>query len=163
MLLLLVSFLVLTGILIRQIYFTIKERFGDKKRLSLIALMSLILILAVFYPFGIINFERFEGNNLLFAQIEGSANCTVTFKFKADFTFTKRTICFGIEDVSGTYQLKGDTVFLTKPSNRLSGIDYAYGVIEKNPGVNTKCLRFYKSSTDTNGIAFAIIENKLPN
>ncbi|MVZ65372.1 hypothetical protein GQF61_05855 [Sphingobacterium sp. DK4209] len=74
-LILVIIFLGLGVALTRQIYFLIKEKFTDKKRIIIIGLLTLVLLLTFKKPFGLIDFDKLEGGNVLIAKREGSANC----------------------------------------------------------------------------------------
>lgn len=164
-LLLIVSFLVLTVLLFRQIYISIREKFIDKQRLIVIAILTLTLVLPIFYPGGLVNFEKFESESILIAQREGAANCLTTLKLKANKKFSERTVCFGITEITGTYKLKGDTIFFDYDSpNRQENESYKFAII-KNSDLNNKkhkgdLIRF-KNNSDTTGIALWIIKNEL--
>lgn len=164
-LILIVTFLVLTVLLFRQIYFSIKEKFIDKQRLFVIGFLTLTLVLPIFFPGGLVNFEKFESESILIAQREGAANCLTTLKLKANKKFNERTICFGITEITGTYNLKGDTIFFDYDSPSRQGNKYYKFAIIKNVDSINKThkgdLVRFKDNSDTTGIAFWIIKNEL--
>lgn len=86
-----------------QLHLAIQEKLVNKRRHILIGFLTFVLILTFFKPFGIINFDKLEGKNVLVAQREGAANCMTTFKLKNDFTFKELNVCFGVSKVNGTY------------------------------------------------------------
>lgn len=164
-LLLILSFLVLTVLLFRQIYISIKEKFVDKQRLIVIVILSVTLVLPIFFPGGLINFEKFESESILIAQREGSANCLTTLKLKANKKFNERTVCFGITEITGTYNIKGDTIFFVYDSpSRQENESYKFAIIKNSDPNNKKhkgdLVRF-KNNSDTTGIALWIIKNEL--
>lgn len=164
-LLLILTFLVLTVLLFRQIYISIKEKFSDKPRLIVIGTLTLTLLLPFFFPGGIVNFEKFESESILIAQREGVANCLTTLKLKANNEFKERNVCFGITEISGTYYQKGDTIFFDYDSPSRQGNRYYKFAIIKNVDTNNKkhkgdFVRF-KDYSDTTGITFGIIKYEL--
>jgi hypothetical protein len=108
---LVVVFFVLLILLLLQLFLAIKEKFSDRQRLLIIAMLTIVLVLAFFNPAGIIDFERFEGSDILIAQREGAANCMTTFKLKENNKFTEKSVCFGMTEIKGDYKLKNDTIF----------------------------------------------------
>jgi len=164
-LLLIISFLVLTFLLFRQIYISIKEKFIDKQRLIVIAILTLTLVIPVFFPAGLINFEKFESESILIAQREGAANCLTTLKLKKNKKFNERTVCFGITEITGTYKLIGDTIFFDYDSpSRQQNKYYKFAIIKNVDSNNKKYkgdLVRFEDNSDTTGIALWIIKNEL--
>jgi len=164
-LLLIVSFIVLAVLLLRQIYISIKEKLIDKQRLIVITILTLTLAIPFFFPGGLINFEKFESESILIAQREGTANCLTTLKLKANKKFNERTVCFGSTEITGTYNLKGDTIFFDYDSpSRQENESYKFAIIKNSDPNNKKhkgnLVRF-KDNSDTTGIALWIIKNEL--
>lgn len=151
--------------LIRQIYCLIKENFADKKRLINIGLLTLVLTLTFLKPFGLIDFDKLEGDNVLIAEREGSANCMTTLKLKDNFTFSERSICFGMTETKGNYYLQNDTIYFYKVRlGRHENEFYKFAVIEPskfNKDGKHFCLKRYKSLTDTIGNELWITKNEL--
>jgi hypothetical protein len=132
----------------------IRHKFRDKDKLKG-AIASLIILIAVFlFPYGLIDFEQFEGKDYIVAQREGSANCTTTLKIKENNQFVLKHICFGYEEEKGTYKMKGDTIFLVfdktlekafvvmslkreNYENKLGELDYFRGGNYTNPLILT--------------------------
>jgi hypothetical protein len=108
-----IFYIVLAITLIYQVYWIIKERFKNKKRNIIVVVMSCMLGIMFFWRNGIINFDKWEGNDLLIAVREGSANCTTTLKLKSNNKFIEKSICFGMSEVRGDYLLKGDSIFFS--------------------------------------------------
>jgi len=164
-LLLIISFLVLTFLLFRQIYISIKEKFIDKQRLIVIAILTLTLVIPVFFPAGLINFEKFESESILIAQREGAANYLTTLKLKKNKKFNERTVCFGITEITGTYKLIGDTIFFDYDSpSRQQNKYYKFAIIKNVDSNNKKYkgdLVRFEDNSDTTGIALWIIKNEL--
>ena len=164
-LLLAVVYLGLAIALVRQMYFLIKEKFTDKQRLFNVGLLTIVLALTFYKPFGLIDFDKLEGGNLLIAEREGSANCKTTLKLKDDFTFRERNVCFGVTEIKGNYHLQNDTIYFDNVNlGRHESEFYKFGVIRPTKFSNSKILgdliRF-KSLTDTIGHELWITKNEL--
>jgi len=164
-LILVVIYLGLGLALIRQIYFLIKEKFTDKSRLINIGLLTIVLILTFLKPFGLIDFEKLEGDNILVAEREGSANCMTTLKLKDDFTFSERSVCFGVTEIKGEFHIQNDTIYFDNVSfGRDENEFYKFAIIEQSKfnkdGKHFELTR-YKSLTDTIGHKLWITKNEL--
>ena len=151
--------------LLRQIYFTVKEKFKQKQRLILIGLLTIVLLLTYFKPLGIIDFDRFEGTDVLIAEREGAANCLTTLKFKDDYTFREKIGCFGILEIKGTFRVVNDTIYFDNIQlGRQVESFYKYAVIKPtkfdNPKILGDLIR-YKDLTDTVGHFLLITKNDL--
>jgi hypothetical protein len=130
-LVLVVVYLGLAISLVIIIFLAVKEKLVYKSRLLLIGLLTIVLALTFYKPFGLINFDKLEGDNLLIAEREGAANCMTTLKLKDDFTFRERTVCFGITEIKGNYHLQNDTIFFDNVSvGRHEDEFYKFAVIE---------------------------------
>src|SRR6187402_1840516 len=70
-LILVVVYGVLIISLLYQIYLAIQEKFKSTQRLISISIAAVVLVLIYFKPYGIINFEKLQGNDLLIAEREG--------------------------------------------------------------------------------------------
>ncbi len=151
--------------LIRQIYFLIREKFSDKTRLINIGLLTIVLTLTFLKPFGLIDFEKLEGDNVLVAEREGAANCMTTLKLKDDFTFSERSVCFGVTEIKGKYHIQNDTIYFDNVSlSRDENEFYKFAIIEPSKfdkdGKHFDLTR-YKSLTDTIGHELWITKNEL--
>ncbi len=162
---LLTVYYVLAAVLIVQLFFAIREKFSDRKQIFVITLLTLVLTLTFFYPKGLISFDTLEGKVLLVAQREGAADCLTTFKIKEDNKFVERSVCFGVTETKGNYQVKNDTIFF---SNISLGRDdkeyYEFAVIKKQDIQNKRILGDlvrYKNFYDTIGNKLWIIKNDL--
>ena len=163
LLLLIIYFLLLVALLLIQAYFSIREKFNNRQRLFVAALMTVVLALSFLYPGGLINFDKLESDSILIAQREGVANCMTTLKLRQDCSFTERNVCFGVTETTGTYKIKGDSVFFENISlGRNKSNFYKFAVIKKQE-INTKKysgdLVRYKDYSDTTGLALQIIKN----
>jgi hypothetical protein len=165
-LLLVTLFFILLSILFRQIFLAIKERFRNKRRLALVALLTAVLGLTSFKPSGLVNFEKLEGNDILVAEREGSANCLTIFKLKEDNKFTEKRSCFGMTKIEGTYRAVNDTIyFKTLRLARHENDYYNFAVIR--PSIFFKDnehfnLVMFKDLSDTTGYELLITKNDLP-
>ena len=150
--------------LIRQTYLAVKEKSSNKSRLITIGLLTLVLTITFIKPFGIIDFDKLEGENLLTAQREGAANCTTTFKLKDNFTFKERNVCFGVSEVKGTYRISNDTIYFeTVKRGKQEDIKYEFGVIEEleHYTENKYALKLFINKNDTIGFRYFIGRNDL--
>jgi len=163
--LLILYFLVLTVLLLRQAFFAIREKFKYRQRLFLIGLMTVVLVLSFLNPGGLIDFSRFERDSVFIAQSEGAANCMTTLKLRDDKTFIERNICFGLTEITGTYSIKGDTFFFDKVSlDRHESEFYKFAVIKNRETKSEKYLGdlvLYKDYSDMTGRELRIIKNEL--
>lgn len=166
------SFLILAGTYLGlaisffgQIYLTIKERFKRKERLLTLGLLATVLLLTFYKPFGLVDFEKFERDNVLVADREGAANCLTTLKLKDDFTFKERIGCFGISETTGTYRFINDTIYFDNIDlGRHEESFYKFAIIKSSKSNNTKILGElirYKDLTDTIGHELWITKNDL--
>jgi len=158
-------FLGLAIALLRHIFIAAKEKLTDKHRLLTIGLLAAVLCLTYLFPFGIINFDRLSGNDLLVAQREGAANCMTTFKLKDNNTFTERSVCFGVTESKGNYKILRDTIFFENVEiGRHEDGFYKFAVIRPSK-FNTDSNRFdlvrFKGVGDTTGHELWIIKNEL--
>ena len=151
--------------LLRQLYFLIKGKFKQKNRFPLVALLTVVLLLTYFKPLGIVDFDKLEGNDILVAEREGSANCLTTLKLKDDFTFRERIGCFGVSEIKGTFRVVKDTIYFDNVQfGRGENDFYKFAVIKPSMFDNSKILGDlirYKNSTDTVGHELWITKNEL--
>ncbi len=166
------AFILLAGVyvglaiaLLRQIYLVIKEKFTDKQRLFVVGLLTTVLVLTFFKPFGLIDFDKLEGGDLLIAEREGAANCMTTLKLKDDFTFRERNVCFGVTEIKGSYHIQNDTIYFDNVNvGRHEDEFYKFAVIRPSIFSNSKIITDlirYKDLTDTTGHVLWITKNKL--
>ena len=164
-LLLIICFLILTGILIGQTYYSIREKGANKDRLYLVGFMALILAVSFLFPNGLINFESLERGTVLIAQREGAANCRTVLRLKSNKKFMERNVCLGVTETTGTYRLEGDTVYFENSSSgRFEDDHYQFAVIRKTKGKNgidVNDLVRFRNHSDTIGVALWIVQNDL--
>jgi len=163
--LLVIAYLILGVLLLRQLFFAFKEKFKDKQGLVIIGTLVAVLTMTFLKPNGLINFDKLQGKDLLVAEREGAANCMTTFKLKENNTFIERSVCFGVMEIKGKYVLKGDTIFFKDiGSVRHEKGYYKFAVIQKSDSEKTKYLGdlvMYKSYSDTIKRELWITKNEL--
>lgn len=120
-------FLILSMAVLFQFVEIIREKFSDKSKLKKTCFSGISLLLIFLFPAGIIPFEKLEDKPLLVANRKGVANCMSTLKLKKNKTYLFKEICFGVDEQTGKYEVKGDTVFFNS-YNRIS--KYSYAVIK---------------------------------
>lgn len=151
--------------LVRQFYLGIKDRFKQKSRFINIGLLTSVLLLTFFMPFGLIDFDKLEGNDVLVASREGAANCMTTLKLKHNFTFTERNVCFGVTETKGTYRVVNDTIYFDNIQlGRHEDRFYKFAVIKPTKFDNSKIfgdIIRYRDLTDTMGNELWITKNEL--
>lgn len=164
---LLLSFVyfILTIILFRQLYFSIKEKLANKTRLLTIGILILVLTLVFYKPYGLINFDQLQGDDILIAEREGSANCMTTFKLKDNYTFREKSVCFGVTEVKGKYYLLNDTIFFSNVNvGRNEDAFYQFALIKPSMFISDGKhfdLIFYMNIKDTIGYELWITKNEL--
>ena len=156
------AFLVLAIIGIIQIGKAINEKFVNKIRNWTIGIMIIGLGLIFIKPSGIINFDKLEGENLFIAQREGAANCMTTFKLKPNNKFKERSVCFGVSEVRGNYEIRNDTIFFSSVSVPRGGEEYyEYAIIQKSKYNDKEALFRFRSTADTTGNELWITKNEI--
>ena len=163
--LLIIIYLALAFLLLRQLFFAIREKFIDKQRVVIIGTLVFVLTVTLLKPNGLINFDKIQGKDLLVAEREGVANCMTTLKLKENNTFIERSVCFGVIEIKGNYEIKGDTIFFKDIGFvRHESEYYKFAVIQQSDSEKTKYLGdmvMYKSYNDTTGRDLWITKNEL--
>ena len=153
--------------LLYQIYLAIREKFKNTQRLISIGIVAVVLVLIYFRPDGIINFEKFQGNDLLIAEREGAANCNTTLKLKESNKFIEKSICFGVSEITGKYSIKGDSIFFSDVQlGRDKSEYYQFAVIKQSASENKKIigeLKRFMNYSDTLPHELWITKNELKN
>ncbi len=160
---LLITFIYLGLILLIQIFQIFKNRFNDKRKNINVIILAVILTTTGFFPFGLINFENFEGQDLIVAQREGAANCMTTLKLKTDTRFVEKSVCFGVKRIKGTYKFSGDSVILYYPKNN-ENENFEFGIIHLDTNYIPNALGhfdLYKSNKDKTPLSLLIIKYEL--
>ncbi|MGZ5191023.1 MAG: hypothetical protein ACXWCZ_08365, partial [Flavisolibacter sp.] len=147
------------------LFFAISEKLTDKHRLLTIGILTTVLCLTVFFPFGLINFDRISGDDILVAQREGAANCMTTLKLKGNRTFVEKRRCFGVTENKGNYKIVLDTIYFENVEvGRHENGFYKFAVIRPskfNTDTNSFELVMFKDLGDTTGHELWIIKNDL--
>ena len=153
--------------LLYQIYLAIREKFKSTQRLISISIVAVLLGLIYFKPDGIINFEKFQGKDLLIAEREGAANCYTTLKLKENSKFIEKSICFGVSEIKGKYSIKGDSIFFSDVQlGRDKSEYYQFAVIKQSASENKKIigeLKRFMNHGDTLPHELWITKNELKN
>jgi len=153
--------------LLYQIYLAIREKFKSTQRLISISIVAVVLVLIYIRPDGIINFEKFQGNDLLIAEREGAANCYTTLKLKENKKFIEKSICFGVSEITGKYSIKGDSIFFSDVQlGRDKSEYYQFAVIKQSASENKKIigeLKRFMNYGDTLPHELWITKNELKN
>ncbi|MDB5202975.1 MAG: hypothetical protein JWQ27_2384 [Ferruginibacter sp.] len=151
--------------LLRQCYLRVADRFSDKRRLMLIALLLFVICITYCQPSGLIDFDKFDGKDVLVAEREGAANCLTTVRLKEDYTFHERIGCFGIWERRGTYRVVNDTIYFEHIlPGRQPDDNYAFAVIKPSKFHNSKILGnlvMYSNVADTGSTELWITNNNL--
>ena len=103
---------ILIAIAIYQIGRLIFERKRKFKRLAYVFLILALIFFSFLDPLGAIDWEKYEGDNLLVAERETTANCRNILKLKKENEFKYINRCFGVDFYLGKYIIKNDTIFL---------------------------------------------------
>ncbi len=158
------TFIYLLTSLFKLIKILIRNKFSDKKTFYSSVYLTFLFTLIIIKPFGLINYEEFEAEDVLIVKNEGAANCNTTLKFKKDNSFKEITFCFGLSEILGTYIISNDTIYF-KELNRIQKekFIYEFGVIQELKKYSEKPLGFilYKNKQDTIGNYFNILKNNL--
>lgn len=157
-----ILFLVLAVICLIQIGKGFKEKFSNRNRNWTIGIMGISLGLIFLKPSGIINFDRLEDKDLFIAQREGAANCMTTFKLKPNNKFKDRSVCFGVSEARGNYEIKNDTIFFSDVSVPRGDEEYyKFGILKKSKYRDEEALFRYRSRSDTIGNELWITKNEI--
>ena len=151
-------------ILIYQLFYLFKEKFKSLPRLVITIVMIIVLVLVYFKPLGIIDYEKYEGKDLLIAQREGAANSTTTLKLKDNNTFKERNVCFGVDIKTGSYSIKNDTIFFINLSQSKNNDYYQFAILKKTKSNNKKIIEdifLYKNNNDTLPNVLWVIKNDI--
>ncbi len=165
--LLLLYFLILVYYTVWDLVCLLKSKVKERHKIVQVFACIFMLTLTVLFPQGIFNFEKLEGKNLLVAIREGSANCTTSLYLRENRKFLFRSICFGIEETSGAYNVSNDTIYFTKSTTSNWGREfYAFGVIKQNINKNLPWsgqIDLFRNLTDSNNLFLPLVSNNLNN
>ena len=132
-------FFVLVGFFCYHFYKLVKGRFQDKNRIVLTCFLALVIGFTIYKPEGLLSYELLNGESVLKAFHEGSANCTTTLNLYPNNVFTYTNICFGVYTTLGTYNISGDTIFFKDLYVNIGGDFYDHAIYS-----NGECIFFDK-------------------
>ncbi len=136
-------------IAIGQLYHLVRSGALVNLRALNILLTIVISTLTFNFPFGICLYSPHMGKDMVFSTgFEGTLSCKTTFDFYKNGEFEKSEYCFGIDRMTGQYDISGDTILLVYPSlGDLGRRDLM--VIE---GEQRKTLRYFSKGLRKDGI-----------
>jgi hypothetical protein len=142
-------------------YFTEKDR--DKQRLLVAIFIFCLNCIVVVKPQGLINWEKWEGENILVAEMEGTANCHTIIKLRPKNVFKYTSICFGMDFYMGTYKLSNDTLYLELEKDAPYIDRKSFAVFEKlKKGEDQyKHLCIYQNIEGFRCLNMSVIENNM--
>lgn len=120
--------------------------------------LTLVIGLTLYKPYGLIDFDKFKGEDLLFAQREGAINCTETLKLKEGKKFVQRSVCFGVRNTNGNFDKKNDTIWFFKTKSETKF--YEFGVIKKIKNYNEE-ISLFRDKNDTIPLNLKVSKNEL--
>lgn len=164
MVILVISFIILSVILFKNIYVAFREKFNDKTGILKSFVLAFILTLIFLYPVGIVNFEKWEGKDLLVAQRPGAAGCNSIFKLKENNKFVETIVCFGVQKIKGEYSINNDTIFFKNVSPSYEKKYYQFAIIKDSLDAGKDDLGelvFYKTLSDSKPLELRISKNEI--
>ena len=108
---------VISGIAVYQVIKLTTEKPKNYQRLIYVVIIFILIFLSIAEPQGMVDWEEFEGRNLLIADRKGTANCRTIIKLKDNNKFKYINRCFGVEFYFGTYSLSNDTLYFELEQN----------------------------------------------
>ena len=158
------GYLALVLTLLTQIWLLYREKFKNKSRIVNIIVLSSVLLLTTIFPYGMYDFEKLEGHDVIIAQRESVANCTTTLKMKSSNRFVEKSVCFGVDRHEGEYAIIGDTIkFLFEKESNFSSKS-AFGIIRLNKNPASKPIGeiiYYRNLHDLNPLSLRIMKYDL--
>ena len=151
-----IIFFVLVIAFIFQLFFIVKERLSNRLRNLVVLVLFLVITLTIYKPFGIIDFEQWEGEDIMVAYYEGVANGGTTLKLKENGSYTVKEVYFGLKKYKGGYKLSNDKVFFNYSKNDKEPM-YKYAVISGK----SLLVTFSKNDSLKMPLPFMIIKNNL--
>ena len=164
LLILVAVYITLIILFLRQFYFSIREKFENRSRIVILSLLAVVIISTFIKPRGIIDFDNLSGKDILVASKEGGGNCNTTLKLKENNKFKVRIVCFGINEIKGTYKIENDTIFFKYNESETSRkYFYQYAVLKQSKyKINSRVIELIrvKESMDTIRSEFGIRKNE---
>lgn len=160
----LIGFALLAVLILFQCYFIYKEKFSKKIRLVNLLLLTFTFVYCSIFP-NIIDFDsRIYGRRIFYAFYEGSANCTVNLILREKNRFTKSSICFGITEEHGDYEIRNDSIFVTYDNTIGSNYKAYLGVIIKDSNKHKDLpdkVYLYNNDTLIRPLKLTVTKNEL--
>ncbi|MCX2573550.1 hypothetical protein [Pedobacter sandarakinus] len=140
-----------------------KKRKLGQNNAWLIAALVFIISSTAYSPTGLVNFDEFEGTDILVAAKEGAANCTSTVKLKSNGKFSHTQICFGVERTKGKFRTENDTIFFVNHTDQHHDEYYRFAIIGKRKIAQhtMDVLLLYHSKADKIPQELLIVQNNL--
>jgi len=129
---------VLLGIAVYKVVKLAIEKPKYYQRLIYIAIILILNFLSLAEPKGMVDWEKYEGRNLLVADREGTANCRTMIKLRDNNKFKYINLCFGVDFHFGTYSLSNDTLYFELKQNVGFMDKSTYATILKSKTDSTK-------------------------
>lgn len=153
--------LLIVGLFQLGMYLT--ESFPQRMRLINAGLILLISVLTFYWPLGLFDFQKLEGENKLYAFYEGTASCSTQIRLKKGNKCKKTFVCFGVEHQWGTYVQSHDTIYFhfDRDSERNDIDNFAVIELERDTTRNRLGVMYYHSKEwGGRGIPMVIKEYK---
>lgn len=148
---------------IGQMIILLLEQRKHYRRLFFITIIIFANSISFINPQGIVDWESYEGENLLVAKREGTVGCQEIIKLRRGNRFKYSNICFGTQFLQGNYQLKEDTLWLEPDGNSKLMNRNAYGVFENNRNDKNRYdqLCFFRNEKERKCLSFSVREDRL--
>lgn len=132
------------------------------QRLLYVCVILVLSFLSLAEPMGLIDWEKYEGDNLLVAEREGTANCRTILKLKADNKFKYISRCFGVDFHLGTYRFKNDTLHfqLKKDLGYMDKLSFATLVKSEKDSSKYNRLILHENYESNRKLSYRITEIK---
>ena len=156
-------FVLLVLLAIWQWRLTHKEGYANRALNWRLGLTGLLLGLTAAFPYGLIDYERWESEPLFEAIAVGGGNCTTILELHENGRFRDITYCFGISTYLGRYHISHDTIYFTEVRKPMLGKGYFnYALIKHlNTTDNGTLFRYYYTDDNIKGSRLKIKKNEL--
>jgi hypothetical protein len=158
-LLLLLTIATLLPIAAYQVYKYLTEEHKVKFRLVNAGLIALLAVLTFYKPLGLIDFKKFEGEDILFAVAKTVANGTISIRLKEGNRFKKTINSFGVDNYWGSYEMINDTLKLHYDINTDSGKENDFATLEipsDTSGGNLGYVYYHTEGVSKRGVSMKI-------
>ncbi len=125
------AFFVLLVVFGVQLIHVARAGFRDKAKTGAVFALGAVLTLSALFPRGLIKCPSLDGPDLMVARLTGVAGCSRTFTLKTDGRFAHRSVCFGVDETLGRYEIKGDTIWFKYDTSGLDAEQEALGVLDE--------------------------------